>query len=126
MSVLSWEKPKRAQSVEKWKSLSADGAPPGVYTPNMSSTDMLKWKAKLVGTKSGLPRIEIRKTANSQVLIIVSQGGFPPKCFTPDIIGEKYNIHISANGPIWLTWAEMDEMKQAIEEAKAKLQSLSK
>jgi len=34
MSILSFETPKKIMSKEKWTSISADGAPPGVYTPN--------------------------------------------------------------------------------------------
>lgn len=59
MSILSWEKPPRRTSVENWKSISADGAPPGVYSPNMSQEDRLKWKAKLVGKKGGIKQVEI-------------------------------------------------------------------
>ena len=50
-------------SIEQWKSISADGAPPGVYCPNMTKKDMLEWKAKLIsGKKGSIPRVEIRKT----------------------------------------------------------------
>ena len=42
MSVLDWDKPGRVVSIEEWKGISADSAPPGVYTPNMSDEDMKK------------------------------------------------------------------------------------
>ena len=60
-SVLMWEKPEKVMSVEAWKSISACGAPPGVYTPNMSEEDMFKWKAKLVGKLGEIEEVvEIR------------------------------------------------------------------
>lgn len=48
MGILMWDTPEKVMSIESWKSISADGAPPGVYTPNMSRGDALSWKAKIV------------------------------------------------------------------------------
>jgi hypothetical protein len=73
MSVLTWEKPKKLKSSEEHAAdYSADGAPPGVYVPNMSAEDQAKWKAKVVGANTGYPQVEIRK--NGFVLIISSRG----------------------------------------------------
>ena len=78
MGVLMWEKPEKIMSIEDWKAISADSAPPGVYVPNMSERDRQRWKATLKGTKLGRPWIEIRKSTRewgTQMLIIVSPGG---------------------------------------------------
>ncbi len=63
--MLSWEKPKKTMTTEEWNSISADGAPPGVYTPNMSKEDREKWKAKKIGGKD--PRVELRKMTGGKV-----------------------------------------------------------
>lgn len=65
MSILCWDKPKKKVSTEEWESITADSAPPGVYSPNMSDVDKEKWKAKKIGGKN--PRVEIRKTVNEVV-----------------------------------------------------------
>ncbi len=67
--------------VKDWKKISADSAPPGVYTPNMNEDDKLRWKAKLVGKRGGIKQVEIRKTTTNgtQLLIIVSMDGFRRK-----------------------------------------------
>jgi hypothetical protein len=129
--ILMWEKPEKIMSVEKWKSISADGAPPGVYTPNMSKEDMLKWKAKLI--KGATPRVEIRKTFQKgngkgypstekyvgvycQTLIIVSQKNID------GMIG--CNALISMNGKCGMSFQEVAEFEQAINEASTVLMSL--
>lgn len=127
--ILSWDKPKKAMTDEAWKSISAEGAPPGVYTPNMSDEDRLKWKAKVVGVKSGKPQVEIRKTTGgTQLLIIVSlKGGF--KYGSSEIQRshnetDSANIHISANGPVRFSWQDYADFGKAIEEAREYLNSL--
>jgi len=126
MGVLSWEKPERIMSVESWKKISADGAPPGVYTPNMSTEDKLKWKATLVGKTTDNPRIEIRKTFSwhngknypeaeshySQTLIVVQKNSKP-------------EVLMSCNGKIAATMKEMEDMHIAIREAKEMLNNLT-
>jgi len=118
MTILSWDKPKLEEDYATWASRHvADSAPPGVYIPNMSKEDRRKWKAKLVGKRSGDLTVEIRRECGSLVAIkvgTVRQG----KTILVD-----YDIAISANGPIWLTLVEWDEMQQAIEEAKTELAS---
>jgi hypothetical protein len=108
MAILDFNKPKKVMSTEAWKSISADGAPPGVYTSNMSTTDMEKWKAKHI--KGSDPRIEIRKTMSSQVLIVVR-----------NITGEEFGheaVKITTNGPIYMSFEQAEELQQAIQEAK--------
>jgi len=118
MGVLIWDKPKRAMKVEEWKSLSADGAPPGVYTPNMSREDMLKWKGKLV--KGEDPRVEIRKTFyfsngkqypehvgyGSQVVVTVRLQS-----------DDNPNVLISTNGKIAMSFDDYKDLNMAIGEA---------
>ena len=129
MSILMWDKPEKAMSVEKWKSISADSAPPGVYTPNMSKEDKYRWKAKKVGGK--YPRVEIRKTftavgdsakkdskwphehAHSEMLMVVSLGGVLRKGYHYSDVA----IMISANGPVAITKAEWSDFKKAVDEA---------
>ena len=36
MGILMWDKPNKKLSRKEWEAKSADGAPPGVYSPNMS------------------------------------------------------------------------------------------
>jgi len=109
--VLNWDKPKKVMSTEDWKSISADGAPPGTYTPNMSSGDREKWKAKKVGGKD--PRIEIRKTAVGQ-----DATGQNHYAQTLLIVRPDGTVVMSANGKALL---EADELMAAIVEAIAVL-----
>ncbi len=102
MKLLNFEEPKKAMSTDDWKKISADGAPPGVYRPNMSREDMYKWKAKKIGGKD--PRIEIRKSGNgSQMLLVVRND----------------TVQFSSNGKIIL---ETEELMAAIAEAKENLE----
>lgn len=64
MGILTWEKPKRVMTTEEYNAISADSAPPGVYSGNMSQEDSYKWRAKLAGQRSGNLRVEIRKTVS--------------------------------------------------------------
>lgn len=124
MSILSWDKPKKATSKEVHDANHVfDGGPVGGYVPNMSDEDMGKWKAKLTGTRRGHPQVEIRKTLGSQILLIVSLGGYTYKYYTPENTKDK-NIHFSTNGPLQMTFADIHEMYGAIEEAKEYLQNL--
>ena len=95
----------RVMSTEEWKGLSADGAPPGVYTPNMRREDMKKWKAKHVRGKD--PRVEIRVTVGRcvQVLIVVRGN----------------EVKMSMNGTAEFTNDQIRELDQAIREAQTVL-----
>jgi hypothetical protein len=65
MSVLSWDKPKKARSTAEHNARnSSDTGVDGTYVPNMSEKDRLRWKAKLVTGQD--PRIEIRKTVTGK------------------------------------------------------------
>lgn len=129
--ILKWDKPEQVMSKESWQGISADGAPPGVYCPNMSDEDQQAWKAKLVGKRSGIKQVEIRKTTSNhtQMLLIVSNDGFRRKVdhWHPD--GKEFpgrNVRISLNGPAAFTFEEMEQMALAIEEARQILQELEK
>jgi hypothetical protein len=114
--ILMWEKPEKAMDLEAWQNIAADSAPPGVYTPNMSEDDMLRWKAKFVGAKAGSPRVEIRKTAYAQMLIIVSLGGGFQQQYKS--MPEWANVQISLNAAACLDWQDLADMNTAIQEAK--------
>lgn len=108
MSVLTWDPRPRAMSREQWEAISADCAPPGVYTPNMSRADMELWKAKLF-RGANPPRVEIRKTVcGTQVLIAVNPGG----------------VRMSMNGPAVFTVGEWDELHAAVAEVVTVLEGL--
>jgi hypothetical protein len=109
MGILTWApyygRPdgiERVMSTEEWENLSADGAPPGVYTPNMRREDMFKWKAKHVRGKD--PRVEIRKTVGRyvQVLIVVRDSG----------------VTMSMNGTASFDNEEFNQLDQVIGEAR--------
>jgi hypothetical protein len=120
VTILSWDKPERVTSIDKWKSWQADSAPPGTYVPNMSADDMARWKAKRVGFKAGHPQIEIRK--DSTVIVVSLGGGYKYKYYTPDET-KGTNVHIATAGPIRWTWQELSEFAQAIAEARAVLEA---
>ena len=124
MGILHWDKIPKSISTQEWMKISADSAPPGVYTPNMSKDDMLKWKAKFISGKE--KRVEIRKSFlwsnkekypnnknySSQVLIVVRLNPTDD----PDIL-------ISTNGKIAMSNVESISLQMAIEEAKLMLQN---
>lgn len=126
--ILVFEKPPRAKSVESWKSISADGAPPGVYTPNMSADDAEKWRAKIVGTQSGNHQIEIRSTAPGCNVVIVVNGAMPnqPQTTSPLYLwlDKPHNVKVSANGPMWMPPEVMASFNEAIAEAHILLREL--
>ena len=119
MTILVWDKPDKVNSTQAWEQQHVfDGGPPGGYVPNMSDEDAEKWRAKLVGHRSGHPQVEIRKTAGSQILLIVSLGdGYKYKSCTPENT-KGVNVHLSLNGAIQFTFAEMQELNQAVNEAR--------
>lgn len=130
MTLLRWDKPSRAIPVAEWKAISADDAPPGVYTPNMRPADAQSWKAKLTGTKSGRPQVEIRKSTAgmTQMLIIVGLDGYDYKYYTREPKPDKptwahvstrgFNVHLSLNGPAQMTFYDVNNLHIAVHEAK--------
>ena len=125
MSILMWEKPKKAMSTEEWANSGGfDGGPPGGYIPNMSKADRLRWKAKYIGGK--YPRVEIRKTTTngSQLLVIVTKGGFPPKGGreTIEYNSDGKHVRFSLNGPAFFSVDEFFELENAVKEAYSELE----
>lgn len=137
MGIVMWDKPQRVLAKEDWLNISADSAPPGVYSPNMSDEDRERWKGKLVGTKLEHPQVELRKTfcahfpaapgethghgaATNVVIIISMKGGFQYK-YINRVSSKNYNVLIAMNGNAVMTFAGLDEMKKAIDEAINKL-----
>lgn len=100
MRVLNWTTPPKAMSRRQYEAISADGAPPGVYRPNMSDADVATWRAKMIGGADR--RVEIRVLKGSQVLIVVR----------PD------RVRISMNGPTELDETGWEEFVQAVAEAR--------
>lgn len=117
--ILTWDKPARAESIEDWKARSADGAPPGVYAPNMSESDSRAWKAKLIGGQD--PRVEIRKTVV----------GTPRKSKYGDwnttsyaqvlIVVRADSVTMSANGTMEFSNDESEQLFAAVAEARIAL-----
>lgn len=118
---LSWDKPPRAIPIEKWKAISADSAPPGVYTPNMSDEDARKWKAKLVRPKTGSARVEVRKSfiyhgpthrqsTYAQMLMVVEGA-----------MEGNDKIRVSTNGPMTMSYEDVAEFHNAVIEARSVL-----
>jgi hypothetical protein len=102
--IICWEKPQRAMSVADWKNISADSAPPGVYTPNMSKEDQLKWKGKIIGTDK--PRVEVRKTFHTKNHFAHVLFTFAPF--------EDESFIISTNGKISFSDKEFGELPKVL------------
>jgi hypothetical protein len=130
MGILEFIKPTKAVDIAEWKKISADGAPPGVYTPNMSDADRRRYKANIVGGEC--PRVEVRVSLGSEVLIKVKAHQIERK-FDYNVSSEERakqdkrnklagdhgskHIKISMNGPMELTIEEWEKFKTAIDEA---------
>jgi hypothetical protein len=119
MSVLMWDKPARAESTEEWKARSADGAPPGVYTPNMSDTDRRAWKARLIGGED--PRVEVRKTVTGTPRKS-RHGSWNTTSYAQVLIVVRADsVTMSANGTMEFSNDETSELFSAVAEARAAL-----
>lgn len=114
-SVLMWERPRRVMSKEQHQSISADGAPPGVYIPNMSRADRLRWKAKLTGTRRKKPQIELRR--NGMVIVVAGSKGYKYKARDR---GPKFahHMHITSNDAQVFDMAGWTTLVHAVEEAR--------
>jgi hypothetical protein len=138
VGLLFWDKPEKVMSTEKWKSISADGAPPGVYLPNMTDEDAERWKAKIKYAKTDHPQVEIRKTVRgSQMVLIVALDGWT---YRPSghVVGETregesnyrhhategYQVRMSVNGPLWWKWPDFLDLTIAVHEARNVLTAL--
>lgn len=105
MSILYWQTPKKAMPREEWEKISADGAPPGVYVPNMSQADRERWKAKRIGGADR--RVEIRKTlGGTQMLMVVRPDG---------------SVRLSMNQGAQFSLDDLREFNYAVDEAIADL-----
>jgi hypothetical protein len=130
--VLTFRKPKRAKSVEAWKTdYVADDAPPGVYVPNMSYVATLLWKAKVVGSRSKCHKIEIRKTLGGTQVVVAVNGnmahfkkpeGAPSHWKNRE--AQPHGVKISANGAMIFTSQEWISLNDAVREAKEVLRAL--
>ena len=129
--ILDFEKPAKVKI-----DVIFDGGPPGGYVPQMSNVDAEKWKAKHFNKGKEGERIEIRKTfEGAQVFIIVAKDGWDLAAKNEHIVQpvqvlngysynrgtctKGYNVRISTNGAMLMSFAVWGEFVQAIEEAKA-------
>lgn len=120
-SLLMWDKPERKMSKEEWSSIGASDAPPGVYTSNMSDEDRFRWKAKLVGTRSGDLRVEIRKTTEGHKN--PAGRGWIGGAQTVLVVRPNGKVIFSSNSK-----AEFDfeELTRAVEEARERMREVQK
>ncbi len=125
--LLMWDKPAKKMAVDEWKdSYGFEDGPTGGYLPNMSDQDAARWKAKLVGKTTSSPQVEIRRTLGSyQLLLIVSLGGgYKYKWYTREQT-QGVNVHLSANGPIAMSFQDVQDMSTVVQEAREYLENLS-
>ena len=126
--ILDFDKPKKIRSTKEHNEMfQSDTDVTGTYVPNMSKKDMAKWKAKHI--KGEDERIEIRKTLDSQLLIIVYKNPYNPKYPKSDTSFEEYktqqkewqkshlDIRISMNGPCQLSFIDWNDLMGAVWEA---------
>jgi len=59
-----------------------------------------------------------------QLFLIVSLGGGYNYKFYNSSRTKNVNVHMAANGPIWMTFEDIEEMHQAIQEAKIALENI--
>lgn len=116
--ILSWDKPEKVMTTEEWQRISADGAPPGVYTPNMSEGGMVKWKAKYVGGRN--PRVEIRKTVLGPFRLAKQPSPWETTRNTAQVlvIVDATTVRMSANGTADFEGWEFDQLHEAVAEAR--------
>lgn len=125
--ILSFAKPKKVMSSEDYASISADSAPPGVYSGNMSQADLLRWKAKLVGSRSGNHQIEIRTTEPAANLVVIVNGAMPNVEKRKTWLQretEPFSIKLSANGPTFYDPNLWGRLMEAVREARQVLDLL--
>ena len=121
MSLINWDKPKKIRPTKEHnKMYSSDCDVDGTYVPNMSRGDEKKWKGILKTHKDKTRQVELRKTFESaQLLIIVGDGyGYDYKYYKRD---PKFDMHVSMNGPLQLTFDQFNEIYQVVREAQDKL-----
>lgn len=134
MTILMWDKPAKAKTVEEWKTDAGfDGGPAGGYVPNMRIEDAYRWKAKVVGKTTDHPQVEIRKSfATGQLVLIVSLGnGYNYKFYKVDPARHEYNtkgvnVHMATNGGLQMSFQDVNDMHAAVTEAREYLETLTK
>lgn len=132
--LIDFRKPKKIRSTEEHNKMhTSDSGVAGTYVPNMSDEDAQRWKGKYITGDN--ERIEIRKSfynAGVQVVIVVRRN--PPVPY-PEYKGNsadhnkkldkwrdaKGEVKISMNGSLWLSFKELTEMEQVIDEARTLL-----
>lgn len=70
--------------------------------------------------KDNPTQVELRKKFRNwnSILLIVSNGtGYSHKFYKPERT-EGVNVHMSLNGPLQLTFAELDEIRDVVQKAK--------
>src|SRR5271170_6535688 len=127
-SILTWDKPKQVMTRDEYEAISADSAPPGVYTPNMSRVDTYKWRAKKVGGRN--PRVEIRKSVLGPDPLSYDDGETPvgvlprrPHCMAQLVVVVMADgrVRMSQNGPAVYTAHEWTELMIVVQEARLAL-----
>lgn len=112
--LINFEPPKKIMSEEERREkYSSDSGVPGTFVPNMSISDMKNWKGKHIKGKD--ERIEIRKSIwGTQIVIIV----YKNELYDENVELYRKQIQISANGKMYLSLEEYNELQQVIDEAK--------
>lgn len=105
--VLNWGTPKRAMTPEARNKISADGAPPGVYTVNASKEDEQKWWALLKGMRKPPLYVEAKKSFGPTLTRLVLK------------VYENGDVRFSANGTVQMEAQDWVEFGHAVEEAAA-------
>jgi len=84
-----------------------------------------KWCARVVNSEPGSPYAEIRKYCmGGQLFLIVSLGDGYNYKFYKSSHTKGINVHMATNGPIRMTFEGIEEMYQAIQEAKTALENI--
>lgn len=108
MGVLEWRTAPRAEPPEKRAEWYGGGIP-GAYAPSMDDDWRGRWKARLLGQRSGGLRVEVRKTtcirrgSSVQVLVIACEDG---------------TVRMSMNGTAELSALDFARMHVAVAEAR--------
>ena len=129
MSILDWNRPKKVMTTEERNKISADGAPPGVYVPNMSEEDNQRWKAKLIGGPNR--RVEIRKNIvgewrESKYKTFGGRKDRSRNCAQLLCIVDEHSVRISANGTLDFEGSEFGYFMLAVQEARQALSDMAK
>jgi hypothetical protein len=114
--ILSFDKPKKVlPTKEHNKRYSSDSGVAGTYVPNMSTEDMLKWKAKQIGGDD--PRIEIRKTVKGIDPAFAGRFNRGHCSAQMVLIVRPKSVIFSSNGRAVLSNDTWLELQQAVKEA---------